>query len=173
MITHAHLLELLHYNPETGIFTRLTDCANRLHKVGAPMNRNFLHPQRSGKSVRRTIVCIDEIRYAAGRLAWFYVTGAWPPIEVDHRDNDGWNQRWINLRLATRSQNQANTRRYKSNTSGYKNVFRSGRKARPWRVTIQKDGHRISIGRFETEEAANLAAIEAAKSFHGEFSRTA
>lgn len=101
------------------------------------------------------------------------MTGEWPPQEVDHHDNDGWNNRWDNLRLATRSQNQANTRRYKSNSSGKKGVFRNGGEARPWRAQIQKDGKKISLGYFETIEAASEAFAAAATAQHGEFARMA
>jgi hypothetical protein len=101
------------------------------------------------------------------------MTGEWPTHEIDHRDTDGWNQKWENLREATRSQNQANTGRYKSNTSGKKCVYPCGSKSHPWRVQIQKDKRRISLGRFATKEEAHAAYLRAAAEFHGEFVRAA
>ena len=45
---------------------------------------------------------------------------------VDHINNDRLNNTRANLRLCTQSQNQANRRRHKNNTSGYKCVTRRG-----------------------------------------------
>ena len=169
MITHAQLLELIKYDPDTGLFTVLK--ATRRLVEGTVLNRNYFWNGRR-QPVRNTAVYVQQHgNFRAGKLAWFYMTGEWPEIDIDHRDNDGWNQRWENLRLATRSQNQANTRRYESNSSGLKCVFPSGGKKRPWRSQIQKDGQRISLGRFETKQEAFAAYVEAAKSVHGEYAR--
>lgn len=172
MITHAQLLELISYDPDTGLFRMRK--ATRIRPVGRVMNNNRLKIERGGRKVRSTSINIFGFKATrAGRIAWFYMTGEWPTAEIDHRDNDGWNQKWDNLREASRSQNQANTRRYKSNTSGKKCVFPSGRRIKPWRVQIQKDKRRISIGCFETKEAAHAAYVLAAARLHSDFSRAA
>lgn len=170
MLTHAQLLELISYDPATGLFTlRKT---TRIRSAGTVINKNKIRVQRSGRKVRVTTVHVSGLRATrAGRVAWFYMTGEWPAVEVDHQDNDGWNQKWDNIREASRSQNQANTRRYKSNSSGKKCVFPSGRTARPWRAQIQKDKRRISLGNFETKDDAYAAYMAAAQSLHGDFAR--
>ena len=169
MITHARLLELVNYDPGTGLFTVREETPQR--GVGTVMNRNSFWLGRR-QQVRRCNVSVYQYgAFRAGRLAWFYMTGEWPVFDVDHGDNDGWNQRWGNLRLATRSQNQANTRRYESNSSGMKCVFPSGGKKRPWRAQIQKDNRRISLGRFETKEEAFAAYVIAANIHHGAYAR--
>lgn len=171
MITHAQLLELVKYDPETGLFTVLK--ATKRRPVGTVMNCNHMAVCRHGATpVPQTVIHVGGFgSFCAGPLAWFYMTGEWPDHDVDHHDNNGWNQRWSNLRPATRSQNQANTRRYKSNTSGLKCVFRSGGKKRPWRAQVQKDNRRISLGRFATKEEAFAAYVLAAAAHHGEYAR--
>lgn len=172
MITHAQLLEFISYEPDTGLFRLCKATRNRA--AGRVVNNNGWSIQKSGRRVRRTLLNVLGLKATrAGRIAWFYVTGEWPAAEIDHRDNDGWNQKWNNLREATRSQNQTNTRRYKSNTSGKKCVFPSGRKTKPWRVQIQKDKRRVSLGYFETKEAAHAAYVLASAQLHSEFSRAA
>src|SRR5690349_18751373 len=52
---------------------------------------------------------------------------------VDHIDNDRLNNTRATLRLCTQSQNQANRRLHKNNTSGYKGVTRRGTK---WHARI-------------------------------------
>lgn len=163
-MTHAQLLEIVNYAPETGLFTLLQATARR--PAGAVMNNNFMKEE-----TRATKVCVPGMgAYGAGRLAWFYVTGEWPPAEVDHRDNDGWNQRWLNLREATRSQNQANTRCYRSNKFGLKGVHFSKDRGL-YRAMIQKDKQRISLGSFKDEASAAAAYAAAAANLHGEFAR--
>jgi hypothetical protein len=172
MLTHAEVLELISYDPVSGLFTvRQATCCR---PVGQIMNCNQRHAQRSGRKVRRSFVSLRGLgSVPAGRLAWFYMTGEWPKGEIDHRDNDGWNQAWMNLRESSRSQNQANTRRYKSNSSGKKCVFPSGRKAKPWRAQIQKDKRRLSLGYFETRDAAHAAYVQAAVTLFGDYARVA
>lgn len=169
MIDHANLLELISYDPETGLLRSKVDTQRR--KTGDVLNRDFLEKQRSGVKIKATSVFINGYgSFRAGRLAWFYVTGKWPDVEIDHEDNDGWNQKWENLRLATRSQNQANTRCYQSNQLGQKGVYVWRNR---YRAMIQKDGRRISLGSFGTQAEARGAYAAAAAKLHGEFARAA
>lgn len=171
MLTHAKFLELVSYDPVTGKFSLRQATVRR--PAGTVINKNQLKLEDSGRKVRRTRIYLAGLCITAGRAAWFYMTGQWPEIEIDHRDNDGWNQAWVNLRESSRSQNQANTRRYKSNTSGKKCVFRSGKKSKPWRAQIQKDKRRISLGYFVTKDAAHAAYVQAAVQLFGEYARAA
>jgi hypothetical protein len=88
---------------------------------------------------------------------------------IDRRDGDGTNNRWSNLRRATQSQNTANSRRPRHNTSGYKGVSlrRSGR----WRAIICNKGRWIYLGTFATPEAAHAVYLAAARKLFGEFAR--
>ena len=95
--------------------------------------------------------------------------GKWCSQVIDHRDGDPSNNRWTNLRSATRSQNSANKRLYRSNACGLKGVCRerSG-----WRATIYKNGRRRHLGNFPTPQEAHAAYVKAARKLFGEFART-
>jgi hypothetical protein len=85
--------------------------------------------------------------------------------ETDHKDGNGLNNRWDNLRIATRSQNNANKVVY--NPTGYTGVDQvpSGR----WRARIRQGGIKTYIGTYDTpEEAARAWDVRAFQEF-GEF----
>ena len=50
------------------------------------------------------------------------IIGASEGVEVDHRDGNKLDNRRKNLRVATKSQNQANARKHRDNKSGFKGV---------------------------------------------------
>ena len=109
----------------------------------------------------------------AHRLAWLWVHGDLPP-KVDHEDLDKANNKIGNLRVATQSQNQANTPISKRNKSGFKGVhFCRERKIKPWRASVRVMGKLNNVGRFSTAEEAHAAYAVAAKSAFGEFARLA
>ncbi len=112
MLTAERLRELLHYDPETGLFTRKTTTSSRASAGGVV----GLRPTKKGY----WSVCVEGRRYLSHQLAWFWMTGQWPDPECDHRDTDPSNNRWVNLREATRSQQCANQRRRSDNSSGSK-----------------------------------------------------
>lgn len=78
---------------------------------------------------------------------------------VDHINRNGLDNRRHNLRVVTNAQNIRNSRKQSGTISRYKNVYNDSRCNKPWYVRIQKDGIRHPIGRYYTEEEANLAAI--------------
>jgi hypothetical protein len=96
-VTPERLREVLHYSPETGVFVRKISRGRKA--VGSVVGTTS------------NIVWIDNASYRAHRLAWFYVTGAWPTHEIDHIDGDRANNRFLNLRDVTRSVNRENLKR--------------------------------------------------------------
>ena len=89
---------------------------------------------------------------------------------VDHINGDTMDNRRANLRLATRSQNKANSRRPRSNTSGYKGVKWS-KKHRKWEASIKVNYRLRFLGYFNAPEEAYEAYCQAAKQYFGEFAR--
>lgn len=87
---------------------------------------------------------------------------------VDHRDNDGLNNRRLNLRQATRSQNSYNRGAQINNTSGYKGV-NFHKLSGKWKAEIYIDKKHIYLGLFENPELAHACYMEAAKEGHREF----
>lgn len=93
------------------------------------------------------------------------------PAMLDHRDGNPLNNRIGNLRPATRSENNSNTKRYKNNTSGVKGVSWCERKQQ-WQARIMVQGKSISLKYHDTVEAAADAVAKARKKYHGVFGRT-
>lgn len=106
--------------------------------------------------------------YSAHRLIWFYVYGVWPKEEVDHIDGNKSNNKIENLRDVTKSQNQQNRKKTKSNTSGWKGVFLDVRNNK-WYGKITVNKKKQYLGYFATAHEAHLAYCEAAKKLHGNF----
>ncbi len=86
---------------------------------------------------------------------------------VDHRNHDGLDNRRANLRIATPSQNIANSRKHGTTTSSrYKGVSLFKRTGQ-WTAQIGKP--KRHLGYFATEESAALAYDRAAIEVWGEF----
>lgn len=165
-LTHERLRRLLRYDPETGKLFWLVSSARRI-KVG---------DEAGSRDARgRTQIKIEGRVYKAHRVIWFWMTGAWPcTFEIDHKNTDFADNRWINLRLATRVQNAANRRACANSKSGLKGVSVERRnRLRPWRSSIYRDGKNIFLGCFATKEEAHAAYAAAAFKHSGEFARAA
>lgn len=108
ILTQHRLKELLHYNPETGIFTRKT--INKGHITGSVNN--------NGSGKKYIVIRVDNKLHYAHRLAWMYMTGEFPEIEIDHIDGNGCNNIFYNIRVAGKQENNKNSRLQKNNTSG-------------------------------------------------------
>ena len=115
-------------------------------------------------------VSLNGSRYLAQRLIWLVVTGEWPSTDVDHVNGDKRDNRFNNLRLATRSQNNGNSGIKKSNASGVKGVH-WGAKHDKWRASISEHGKIINLGRYDCIAAASFAYQIAADKHFGEFAR--
>lgn len=88
--------------------------------------------------------------------------------EVDHWDTDGLHNWELNLRVATRSQNMQNRRKWSGCSSRFKGVVWD---KTCWRVRITIDGTQRTIGFFNEEIDAALAYDRAAQLAFGVFAR--
>jgi hypothetical protein len=92
------------------------------------------------------------------------------PIGVDHRNGDGLDNRRANLRVANQSQNAANSRLSRNNTSGFVGVHYYGRGLRrPWTAHVTVNRKTIHLGYFATSEEAAKRRDAAAIDAFGEF----
>lgn len=114
---------------------------------------------------------IDGKKYLAHRLAYLYMTGEWPKDEIDHVNMIRSDNRWENLRAATRSQNFGNQKKYKSNKSGIKGVSWD-KECSKWLAQIQVDKKKIKLGRFDNIEDAENAYAKAALELFKQFARS-
>lgn len=151
--------DLLDYDPDLGVFRwRFSRRGASAGKVaGNRMSNGYIMIETCGS------------RYLAHRLAWFFVTGEWPSGHLDHIDGDPSNNRISNLRIASASQNAANKRRSRNNTSGFKGVHLDG--SGRWRAAIKVDGKRTYLGSYDSPEDAHRAYVEAAERLFGEYAR--
>lgn len=152
-ITAKRLRELVHYNPETGVFTRKTDRGGYKAGgvMGTPSTRGYLK------------LCVDRVHYYAHRLAWLYMHGEMPKV-IDHINGDTGDNRIANLRNVDQAGNVQNMKRMnRTNTSGFTGVTRKRRK---WAASLSLNNKHIFIGSFETKEAAYAAYVEAKRNLH-------
>jgi hypothetical protein len=94
--------------------------------------------------------------YRVHRLAWLMSTGAWPVHEIDHINGARDDNRLVNLREATRSQNNRN---YKCHRAGQARFTTYHKRDRKWVAQSPRiDGKRKFLGYHATMELASEAA---------------
>lgn len=160
----SELKRLLAYDPETGAFTRLVR-VNRKHDVGSVAGSLTYQGY-----IR---IFINRSHYLAHRLAFFFMTGAFPQIDIDHINGVRSDNRWANLRVVTHSDNAKNMRLPADNKSGVIGVRWQSR-LNKWSARIGIDGKEKYLGAFATlEEAASARKhAEALHGFHPNHGRT-
>jgi hypothetical protein len=159
-IPHSELKRLLHYDPETGFWTRLVGVKG--FAAGSPVGYIGANGYR--------YIGVRRKSFLSSRLAWFYMTGEWPINQVDHRDRTPANDRWNNLREATQSENNANFGLRKDNPAGLKGVSWDKRKGK-WYARIKHNGKGKFLGYSDCPAAAHFSYVVAADLQYGEFSR--
>lgn len=157
-LTQKRLKELLHYDPETGLFTwlkRVANCVKIGEIAGGKTNRGYIRLRVDGK------------KYLANRLAFLYMTGKWPTNEVDHENTIRDDNSWKNLRDATRSQNCQNKKKARSDskTSSLGVSFHKANKKFTARIQ-EPNGERIYLGSYLTLEEAAAAYLVAKRELH-------
>ena len=150
------------YNPEIGelrwrIGSRRR-AAGKIAGTGAESEKGRINVGFQGKT------------YKAHILAWVCQTGEWPTHQIDHINEDPSDNRWANLRAATKSQNMRNITKIKSNTSGHKGVG-FHKETKKWRAYIKADGISYHLGLFPSKEDAIKAYKDAATKLHGVFAK--
>ena len=161
MVSAGRLHELYDIDLDQGIF-RHKRAIGRAKKG----NRAGYVAKKSGYRV----LCVDRVDYFEHNLVWFLSNGSWPQegYEVDHKDRIRDNNGRSNLRLATRSQNNANMKLRKDNRAGFRGMHFNNEKQK-FCVQVTKDGKTHSLGYFESLEAAAEASLRVRKQLFGEF----
>ena len=116
-----------------------------------------------------TCIRIDAVLYKVHRI--IYELNFWKipeGFEIDHINRNKKDNRLANLRLVTRSLNEANKGVRKTSKSGFKGVHFEN-SCKKWRAKIQKDGNRFHIGDFNFIKDAVIAYNNTAKQLFGEF----
>jgi len=169
-LTADELTGLLIYDPRTGVFTRrVARGRHGRHKAGEVAGH--LNGSDGYIAIR-----LNETLYLAHRLAWLYMTGEWPTLQIDHKNLQRSDNRWENLREASHGENVVNSPARKNNTIGLKGVSlltqaKRWNMTRPYRARITVDRKVIELGRFSTAEEAHATYMDASKKYFGEFAR--
>ncbi len=155
-LTQKRLKELLHYDPETGIFTwrKRILSRNRVSKNGGKVAGGI------NKTTGYVRIGVEGKKHKASRLAWLYVEGYFPEHDVDHRNRIRDDNKWENLRHATRSCNIRNCKTRSDNTSGITGVYWNTQRQK-WFSHIAIPGKRISLGLFNSKLNAAKARLSA------------
>lgn len=157
-MTQDELKKLLHYCPITGAFTWVTRPSNRV-KIGDVAG--FIATDSY------VFIRIAGTLYYAHRLAFLYMTGAWPADLVDHDNHTRSDNRWSNLKAANSLQNTQNAALSKNSTSGINGVLWDTRKKK-WMAHITINHKKKFLGYFDEIGAAASArkAADSAFGFH-------
>lgn len=149
-LTLARLREVLHYDSETGRFTRFVG----KKKVGNVDTHGHIQIE------------IDDKAYLAHRLAWLWMTGSFPYYgwEVHHINNIKQDNRWKNLHIVTHTEHTRHHNYHKTNTSGTTGVWWHKR-AQRWYVRLWGE----NLGSFTDKQDAVRVARRFLRLRHMDF----
>ncbi len=174
IVTCEIVRELLNYDPETGIFVwrhrdRKYFPSDRAQKI---WNVRFAGKKAGSKHFGYWIILIFGRHFKAHRLAFLYMTGSFPDMEIDHIDRNKSNNAFKNLREVSSSGNHQNIfnpqSKNKLQIRGVRQKrgkkFESRRKKFESRISVNGKCH--YLGLFSTPEEAGAAYLAAKQRLH-------
>lgn len=178
-VTPEVLRELLDYDPETGVLTwkeRDVKWFRDGVRSSAQGNANKWNARFAGTRAfsenRETGYVRGPIfrrTYRAHRVAYAIMTGEWPKEEIDHIDGIRSNNKWSNLRAATRSENCRNKRTH--SRSGYKGVYPLANSPGLFQCLFRDKGKLRYLGSGRDPEELARLWDKHAKEMHGDFAK--
>ena len=152
------LKTLFDYQPETGNFVRLIKTARRSNPgdiAGTKCPSGYIN------------ISIDSVLYRAHRLAWRYMYGDSPVKLIDHINGIRDDNRIINLREVSHSENSQNQKKAtsKNKSTGLMGAYYHI-KHKYYSSQINVNGKSINLGVFDTAELAHEAYLEAKRKYH-------
>lgn len=158
-LTGTMIERRLCYDPITGRFISNISSSPSRQKGGPVGNINdqgYLNISMEGRLFR------------AHRLAWVWMTGNWPKEDIDHINGDRLDNRFVNLREATRSQNLMNSGLKARNKTGHIGVnFDKDRNKFVAQIKVNKK--QKHLGRYSKLEDAVSARKAAEEIYYREF----
>jgi len=150
ILTQNELKSILKYNRNTGEFIkRFSSGSTKKGSIAGTVQKSgYVQIEINGKG------------YKAHRLAWLYVTGAFPSDQIDHINHIRSDNSFVNLRECSNIENSKNAKMPKNNTSGFVGVNFS-KSVGKWHVRVGVDGVRVHVGYFDLKEDAVLARKKA------------
>jgi hypothetical protein len=126
-------------------------------EIGRVSHRGYRHVNYRSKT------------YFVHRLIFLFHHGYLPPV-LDHIDGDPLNNKIENLREATRSQNNMNSKITHRNKTGYKGISWVEKEKR-YVCTIQVPKNKKIVRRCKTLDEAIVVIKDLRVKYHGEFAR--
>lgn len=148
LLTRERLLELLSYDPGTGVWTWKVDRTGTARAGSVAGNID--------KPTGYRIITIDGARHTSARLAVLYMTGAFPTGDADHKDRIRHNDKWYNLRGINRQGNNRNRSMQSNNKSRITGVF-FNKQRQKWQACIKTSGKNIYFGLYKEFHNAVMA----------------
>lgn len=170
-LTPEDVYRYLDYDPETGIFSW-----RERHDIADKRTRNSWNAKYAGKAAggKRLDgylqIGLYGRHYLAHRLAWLCTTGEWPPEQIDHINCNPGDNRAVNLRSVSPSENVASRRVWSEKVIPLKGVTRNHKR---FMARITRGGKSFYLGTFDTPEEAYAVYVEAGKRLYGASHRPA
>ena len=167
------LRKLLRYEPETGkLYWRERNPG--MFKGKGAQQRGYCTGWNSVYSCKEAFKSVDKDGYFYGvifdrahrshRVIWAIYNGEWPADQIDHINGVRNDNRIVNLRVVSGTENQMNRRINSNNTSGSSGVrFRNGN--RPWIAQIKVGNRCLHLGCFAEKADAVCARVEAERKY--------
>lgn len=171
----SYFYEMLEYIPELGRF-KWKKKPNPGGKVKAGDLAGHKHNGMGGKpnntELFYRIISVKNREFPEHNLVWLVETGEFPlSFDIDHRNGQGLDNRFSNLRVANPAQQVMNTACRADNKGGRKGVSwiqdRTGKYR--WRVRITSKGKRMHLGWFDDLTVASQVYEDKARELFGEF----
>lgn len=143
----SNISDALAYDPLSGSFTWLLGKAKGKLAGSPHKHTGYVVIKHMGKP------------YYAHRLAWYLTTGHWP-LYIDHQNGVKTDNRLSNLREVSKRENHRNMKCFSTSTTKITGVSRH-KQTNKWRAYITVNSKHISLGCFESFEAACLARKQA------------
>lgn len=156
LVSIEELSSLISYDPDLGTIIRKKD-GKTLR--GMKMSNGYLVHRFFGCNLR------------AHRIAFALMTGRWPSHDIDHQNGVRDDNRWNNLREATRSQNLRNSALRPHSRSGFKGVYQPKGK-QSFTAYISIGNRKVHLGQFRTAAEAHARYMQAAKNVAAGFARS-
>lgn len=159
--------KLFTYNPDTGDLTwNYRDVSEFKNEHAAKSFNNKkagkvvgnIRINKNGKKYRA--IKTNTQTHLAHRVCWAIYHNEQPEM-IDHINGDGTDNRILNLRSVSVTENNRNARRHKTNTSGYSGVSKYNECK--WQASIWIGNKQVNLGCYDTKAEAVAARKSAEK----------
>lgn len=162
-ITSEIVRELLHYDPDAGVFTWRkrgrkwfrTDHSFTVWNTRFAGVRAGNTGPSNGTYLSRKIGLFGRLR-CEHRLAWMWMTDDPLPPQIDHINRNPTDNRWCNLRASSYEHNSRNRSMYSNNASGVTGV-KWHKPSKKWLACVDHKGKRHNLGSFTSIDEASVA----------------